>query len=172
MLRHGFEAEDWLVVDASDGAEGVQKAQEVRPVIIVLDLSMPVMNGLEAARELKTLMPHVPLLMFTNSSGVIVEKEARFRAPNRARVPRSFKINRSTRVFSDTLFAMKTLSPKQILAVRCPTCGVEPGEKCELCTGQPRTMPHRDRRLIAKDIQIETAARSFHGFPRLAPWRS
>src|SRR5579864_9716387 len=41
-----------------------------------LDQSMPVMNGLEAARELKVLMPHVPLLMFTNNAGGIVEKEA------------------------------------------------------------------------------------------------
>ena len=38
---------------------------------------MPVMNGLEAARQLKVLMPHVPLLMFTNSVAAIVEKEAR-----------------------------------------------------------------------------------------------
>jgi hypothetical protein len=45
----------------------------------------------------------------------------------------------------------KELSPKRILAVRCPTCGAAPGEKCELGSGQPRTEPHRDRRLIAKD---------------------
>jgi hypothetical protein len=37
------------------------------------------------------------------------------------------------------------------LSVRCPTCGAKPGEKCELSTGQPRTTPHRDRRIIAKD---------------------
>jgi len=41
----------------------------------------------------------------------------------------------------------KQLSPKQVLAVRCPTCGAKPREKCELSTGQPRTEPHRDRRL-------------------------
>ena len=45
----------------------------------------------------------------------------------------------------------KELSPEQLLAVRCPTCGAAPGEKCELSTGQPRTSPHRDRRLAAKD---------------------
>jgi hypothetical protein len=32
------------------------------------------------------------------------------------------------------------------LALRCPTCGARPGEKCELGTGQPRTEPHRERR--------------------------
>lgn len=35
------------------------------------------MNGLDAARELKVLMPHVPLLMFTNNAGGVVEKKAR-----------------------------------------------------------------------------------------------
>jgi hypothetical protein len=42
--------------------------------------------------------------------------------------------------------SLKTeLSPKQVPAVRCPTCGAEPREKCELSTGQPRNEPHRDR---------------------------
>jgi hypothetical protein len=47
----------------------------------------------------------------------------------------------------------KELDPKKILAIHCPTCGAAPGEKCELSTGQPRTDPHRDRRVIAKDSQ-------------------
>ena len=46
----------------------------------------------------------------------------------------------------------KELSPKQVLAVRCPTCGAAPGEKCELSTGLSRTNPHRDRRLEARDV--------------------
>jgi CheY-like chemotaxis protein len=77
MVREVFEAENWEVLDAANGAEGVQKAQVVKPGLIILDLSMPVMNGLDAARELKVLMPHIPLLMFTNNAAGIVEKEAR-----------------------------------------------------------------------------------------------
>jgi len=48
---------------------------------------------------------------------------------------------------------MKAKKPtlKQVQAVRCPTCGAGPGEKCELSTGRPRTEPHRDRRLEAED---------------------
>lgn len=53
MLRTAFEAEGLQVSDAKDGAEGVRKAQELEPSLIILDLSMPVMNGLEAARALK-----------------------------------------------------------------------------------------------------------------------
>ena len=77
MLRAVFEAENLEVSDAANGAEAVQKAQDVKPSLIILDLSMPVMNGLQAARELKVLMPHVPLLMFTNNAGEIVDAEAR-----------------------------------------------------------------------------------------------
>jgi hypothetical protein len=45
----------------------------------------------------------------------------------------------NAKVFSDTHFAMrKELGPEQILAARCPTCGAEPGTKCEMSTGQPR----------------------------------
>jgi hypothetical protein len=59
---------------------------------------------------------------------------------------------------------MRGISPKQILAVRCPTCGAAPREKCELSTGQPRTEPHRDRRLAASDKVI-----SKHGHGEFAP---
>jgi len=43
------------------------------------------------------------------------------------------------------------LKQEQALAVRCPTCGAKPGEKCELSTGLPRTEPHRDRRLAGSE---------------------
>jgi len=77
MVREVFEAENWEVLDAANGAEGIHKAQVVKPGLIILDLSMPMMNGLDAARELKVLMPHIPLFMFTNNAAAIGEKEAR-----------------------------------------------------------------------------------------------
>ena len=50
----------------------------------------------------------------------------------------------------ETMNAKKPIL-KKVQAIRCATCGAGPGEKCELSTGQPRTEPHRDRRVIAKD---------------------
>ena len=76
ILRAVFETEGLKVCEAIDGVGAIQTASDVKPNLIVLDLSMPEMNGLEAARELKTLMPHVPLLMFTNHSEGALEKEA------------------------------------------------------------------------------------------------
>jgi predicted RNA-binding Zn-ribbon protein involved in translation (DUF1610 family) len=43
------------------------------------------------------------------------------------------------------------LRPEQALNIACPTCGAAAGKRCELSTGQKRTKPHRDRRLLAKD---------------------
>jgi CheY-like chemotaxis protein len=77
MLRALFEGHDLKVCEAENGADGVQKAQDLNPGLVILDLSMPVMNGLEAARALQLTMPHVPLLMFTNNPGAVMEKEAR-----------------------------------------------------------------------------------------------
>src|ERR1051326_6445418 len=77
LVRQLLEAASFVVSDAEDGAEGIRKAEAEQPDLIILDLSMPVMNGLEAARKLKLLLPNVPLLMFTNNVGGIVENEAR-----------------------------------------------------------------------------------------------
>ena len=49
-----------------------------------------------------------------------------------------------------TIMKAKKPNTKQVQAVRCPTCGAGPGEKCELSTGQPRTEPHRFWNLVAK----------------------
>ncbi len=48
-------------------------------------------------------------------------------------------------------YVVMKVTERQALTVRCPTCGAKPGEKCELSTGQPRTEPHRDRRLAASE---------------------
>ncbi len=49
-----------------NGREGIEKAQRLKPDVIVLDMSMPEMDGIAVAKVLKVLMPQVPLIMFTN----------------------------------------------------------------------------------------------------------
>lgn len=78
-LRELFEQEEDFEVcgDVENGREAVEKAQELHPDLILLDLSMPVMNGLEAARVLSQMMPKVPLIMYSAFSDSFTEKEAR-----------------------------------------------------------------------------------------------
>jgi DNA-binding NarL/FixJ family response regulator len=68
---------DWNVCDeAENGREGIEKALRFCPDLILLDLSMPVMNGFQAAHELQRLLPKVPILMFTTFSNTHIEQEA------------------------------------------------------------------------------------------------
>jgi DNA-binding NarL/FixJ family response regulator len=63
--------------EAENGQQAIEKAQELHPDLIVMDLSMPVMNGIAAARVLKALMPTVPLIIFSEYSDVFSKNEAR-----------------------------------------------------------------------------------------------
>lgn len=54
-----------VVGEASDGEEAVQKAVELRPNVIVMDISMPKVNGIEAARQIKSALPATAILMLT-----------------------------------------------------------------------------------------------------------
>ena len=62
---------------AKDGKEAIEKAVELHPDLVVTDLSMPVMNGLDEARLLKRLLPDVPVILYTAHTSPVVEKEAR-----------------------------------------------------------------------------------------------
>jgi DNA-binding NarL/FixJ family response regulator len=51
--------------EADNGHQAIQKASELRPDVIVLDLRMPVLDGLAAARVITEAMPTVPVLIYT-----------------------------------------------------------------------------------------------------------
>ena len=61
FLSDGFKT----CAEANDGREGIELARRIKPDIITLDLSMPRMNGLEAASELRKLFPDTPIILFT-----------------------------------------------------------------------------------------------------------
>jgi len=57
----------WQVCGAAtNGLEAVQQAAELKPDIIILDLSMPEMDGLQAASLISSASPEVPILLYTN----------------------------------------------------------------------------------------------------------
>lgn len=58
---------DWQVCgEAASGPEAVQKAAELNPDIIILDVAMPKTDGLQAAREISSASPDVPIVIYTN----------------------------------------------------------------------------------------------------------
>jgi DNA-binding NarL/FixJ family response regulator len=69
---------DWLVCDeASNGKEAVERFQEAKPDLIVLDFQMPEMNGRDAARHIVDLSPKTPILMVTIHLSKQLSEEAR-----------------------------------------------------------------------------------------------
>jgi DNA-binding NarL/FixJ family response regulator len=66
-----------VCAEAHDGHDAIEKAQRLKPDLIILDFAMPVMNGFEAARALRDLMPSVPTIMFTLYDDEFMREKAR-----------------------------------------------------------------------------------------------
>jgi len=64
-LRDNFEYEGFDVITAHDGIEGLERALATSPDLIVLDVMMPKMSGLDVCRKLKMKRPSIPIIMLT-----------------------------------------------------------------------------------------------------------
>jgi len=72
----GKKPELQVIDEASDGLEAVQKAEELQPDLIVLDLGLPTLNGIEAARRIRKLAPQSKILFVSQESSGDVVQEA------------------------------------------------------------------------------------------------
>jgi len=72
----GKKPELQVIGEASDGLEAVQKAEELQPDLIVLDIGLPILNGIEAARRIRTLSPESKILFVSQESSADVVQEA------------------------------------------------------------------------------------------------
>ena len=64
-LRDNFEYEGYEVLTASDGAEGLGRALNDAPDLVILDVMMPKMSGLDVCKQLKAKRPSIPVIMLT-----------------------------------------------------------------------------------------------------------
>lgn len=64
-LRDNFEFEGYEVMSAADGAEGLARAISDSPDLVLLDVMMPKMSGLEVCKQLKAKRPSMPIIMLT-----------------------------------------------------------------------------------------------------------
>jgi len=71
--------DDYEVIMAVDGGEGVKKAEQEKPDLILMDLGMPVMDGWEATRKIKanSELKHIPIIAVTSHAMVGDEIQAR-----------------------------------------------------------------------------------------------
>jgi CheY-like chemotaxis protein len=71
LLSDGFD----VCGEATDGQEAIELAGRLSPDLIILDLSMPVMNGLQAIPVLRELVPESPIILYTLYLDKAVEKQ-------------------------------------------------------------------------------------------------
>ena len=79
FVRQLFESQPDFEIsgEAENGRDAVEKAKSLKPDLIILDLSMPVMTGLDAAPLLRKLLPDTRIILFTVQEGSEVERLAR-----------------------------------------------------------------------------------------------
>jgi DNA-binding NarL/FixJ family response regulator len=84
LVRRLFELEPDFEIsgEAENGRDAVERAENLKPDLIILDLSMPVMTGLDAAPLLRKLLPNTGIILFTVQEGREIERLARSAGAN------------------------------------------------------------------------------------------
>jgi DNA-binding NarL/FixJ family response regulator len=70
--RSGFR----IVEEAFDGEEAVQKAKELKPDLIIMDIGLPLLNGIEAARRIRSVSPDSKIVFLTCNNLIDMAREA------------------------------------------------------------------------------------------------
>jgi len=65
-----------VIGEASDGLEAVQKAMELKPDLILMDIGLPLLNGIEAARQIRQPVPGAKILFLSQETSAEVVQEA------------------------------------------------------------------------------------------------
>jgi DNA-binding NarL/FixJ family response regulator len=65
-----------VVCEVSDGLAAVQKAEELKPDLVLLDIGLPGLNGIEAGRQIRKLVPNAKIIFLTQESSEDVVQEA------------------------------------------------------------------------------------------------
>jgi len=76
QVRLLFQARpEWQVIDeASDGSEAVQKAEELKPDLILLDIGLPTLDGIDASRRISMVVPGAKILVVTQNNDADVAR--------------------------------------------------------------------------------------------------
>ena len=163
MLKSQLERRNYRVVVASNGREGLQKAYQARPDLVILDIMMPEMDGWEVCNRLRELS-NVPIIMLTarNMKGDVVkglesgaddyltkpfrasELEARIQAVLRRSKNAAGQISSHSKFYSNGYLTIDF--DRRIVKVQGKTVDLTPTEfrlLSSLVRNEGRVLPHR-----------------------------
>jgi len=101
VVRWLLEDEGWTVETASDGRDALERATQVRPALIVLDMGLPIMSGEEVAMRLHDVYVDPPPIIVVSADGRAGEKAARIGAASYLHKP--FDVDTLARLVHQTL---------------------------------------------------------------------
>ena len=81
LVRRGLRAmlDEYFAIcgEAENGKEAIEMAQSLNPDLVLMDVSMPVLDGLEATRHIRTLLPKTKILILSMHEGAQIEASAK-----------------------------------------------------------------------------------------------
>jgi len=101
VVRWLLEDEGWTVETASDGRDALERATQVRPALIVLDMGLPILSGEEVAMRLRVYYREPPPIVVVSADGRAGEKAARIGAA--AYLPKPFDVDELARLVRQAL---------------------------------------------------------------------
>ena len=103
VVRWLLEDEGWTVETASDGRDALERATQVRPALIVLDMGLPILSGEEVAMRLRVYYHEPPPIVVVSADGRAGEKAARIGAA--AYLHKPFDVDELARLVRRTLMS-------------------------------------------------------------------
>ena len=138
VMRATLSAHGYTIVEARDGQEALEKLRSERADLVILDMNMPVMDGLEACREIRAGFS-VPIIMLT------VRNAEKDKVPRSTPAPTTTSSSPSAFRNSSREFAPRCAAPPERRRGRCRLQGVG--------TGFRKAHGHRARQGRAPDPQ-------------------
>jgi len=93
LLNELFSEEGYVVKTASSGEEGIRTVRAATPGLILLDIKMPGMNGIETLEEIKKIAPDVPVVLMTAYTELDTVLKIKQGDPEQYHISKPFELN-------------------------------------------------------------------------------
>jgi DNA-binding NarL/FixJ family response regulator len=154
-----FQKDMTVVGEADDGQSAIQKAQELRPNVILMDLMMPNMNGADATAAIKQVLPNTQVLLLT-SYGTSAELSRAFRNGATGAITKSLPKEELLAAIRNVAAGMRVASPEieQTLKEESAMPSLTP-RQLEILHSLTRGLTNDD---IAREFGLSKAGVKFH----------